>query len=297
MTKPWTVQCSYMSHVANTVTVEADTLEEALEKAIEAANEDPAGWKSTGHVSDSHVDAVCEGAGADPWGDGTLPVPDRFTERGEPPVVTLTGPVPPGAVEVSGGQGPGPHLNRSRHGHKRSLRPAASARATSRWSRFPSDPTGSPVSRLRAARPGFASSTEPDAGPSPPAIHPSRTRRRSARSGGRPSSGRRRPRSGSDPVLHASASSHGRPAMKLDPTPIPAAAPLAATPVAATPAGPTDEAHKRAIADAVWTDLLWLMPPDRTPSRSRSTGATSRSSSAPPEPAHVRHLPLTGGRP
>ncbi len=104
MTKPWTVQCSYMSHVANTVTVEADTLEEALEKAIEAVNEDPAGWKSTGHVSDSYVDAVCEGADADPWGDGTLPVPDRFTERGEPPVVTLIGPVPPGAVEVSGGR-------------------------------------------------------------------------------------------------------------------------------------------------------------------------------------------------
>ena len=57
--------------------------------------------------------------------------------------------------------------------------------------------------------------------------------------------------------------------MKLDPTPIPAAAPVAATPVAATPAaatppGPTDETQKRAIADAVWTDLLWLMPPDRT---------------------------------
>ena len=70
MTKPWTVQCSYMSHVANTVTVEADSLEEALEKAIEAANEDPAGWKSTGHVGDSHIDAVCEGADADPWGGG-----------------------------------------------------------------------------------------------------------------------------------------------------------------------------------------------------------------------------------
>ncbi|MXW91296.1 MAG: hypothetical protein F4114_03160 [Rhodospirillaceae bacterium] len=27
---------------------------------------------------------------------------------------------------------------------------------------------------------------------------------------------------------------------------------------------PTDEAQKRAIANAVWTDLLWLMPPDRT---------------------------------
>ncbi len=102
MTRPWTVQCAYMSHVANTVAVEADTLEEALEKAIEAANDDPAGWKSTGHVSDSYVDAVCEGADADPWGEAALPVPDRFTERGDPPVVTLTGPVPPGAVEVSG---------------------------------------------------------------------------------------------------------------------------------------------------------------------------------------------------
>ena len=27
---------------------------------------------------------------------------------------------------------------------------------------------------------------------------------------------------------------------------------------------PSDETQKRAIADAVWTDLLWLMPPDRT---------------------------------
>ena len=33
---------------------------------------------------------------------------------------------------------------------------------------------------------------------------------------------------------------------------------------AAVPQIPTDEAQKRAIADAVWTDLLWLMPPDRT---------------------------------
>ena len=33
---------------------------------------------------------------------------------------------------------------------------------------------------------------------------------------------------------------------------------------AAMPQTPTDEAQKRAIANAVWTDLLWLMPPDRT---------------------------------
>ena len=34
--------------------------------------------------------------------------------------------------------------------------------------------------------------------------------------------------------------------------------------VAAAPHRPDDETQKRAIANAVWTDLLWLMPPDRT---------------------------------
>ena len=34
--------------------------------------------------------------------------------------------------------------------------------------------------------------------------------------------------------------------------------------VSAPPPLPGDEAQKRAIAKAVWTDLLWLMPPDRT---------------------------------
>ena len=33
---------------------------------------------------------------------------------------------------------------------------------------------------------------------------------------------------------------------------------------AAPPDRPGDEAQKRAIADAVWTDLLWLMPTCRT---------------------------------
>ena len=45
------------------------------------------------------------GPGADPW-DGpvsALPIPDRFTERGAPPVVTLAGPGRPGSIEVSGG--------------------------------------------------------------------------------------------------------------------------------------------------------------------------------------------------
>ena len=38
-----------------------------------------------------------------PGGDTALPVPDRFTENGEPPVVTLTGLRPPGGIEVTGG--------------------------------------------------------------------------------------------------------------------------------------------------------------------------------------------------
>ena len=46
---------------------------------------------------------------------------------------------------------------------------------------------------------------------------------------------------------------------------IPQTAPVPRTAaVEAAPAQPTDQTQKRAIADAVWTDLLWLMPPDRT---------------------------------
>ena len=104
MSRQFTVQCGYSTHYANTVTVEADALEEALEKAVAAANEDAAGWRALDHCGETFIQAVSQGAGVDPWGDGSLPVPDRFSEHGEPPVVTLTGPVPPGAVEVSGGR-------------------------------------------------------------------------------------------------------------------------------------------------------------------------------------------------
>lgn len=104
MSRQFTVQCGYNAHYSNTVTVEAGTLDEALEKAVAAANQDADGWRSTDHCSATFVDAVCEGADAEPWGEDALPVPDRFTEQGEPPLVSLTGPVPPGAVEVSGGR-------------------------------------------------------------------------------------------------------------------------------------------------------------------------------------------------
>ena len=104
MKKSWTDQCGYTAHFANTVTVEAETLEEALEKAIETANADDP-WRSTGRLSRTFVDAVCEGADPrDP--DAAWPVPERFTERGEPPVLTLTDPGRPGggAIEVSRGR-------------------------------------------------------------------------------------------------------------------------------------------------------------------------------------------------
>ena len=98
----YTVCCGYASHYHNTVTVEADTLNEALEKAIEQAGDDPH-WKSVDQASQTFVEALAEGMDADPWGDTAIPVPDRFTEKGEPPVVTLTGLRPPGGIEVTGG--------------------------------------------------------------------------------------------------------------------------------------------------------------------------------------------------
>ena len=53
---------------------------------------------------------------------------------------------------------------------------------------------------------------------------------------------------------------------------------------AAIPQAPSDEAQKRAIADAVWTDLLWLMPPERTVTVTVAQGRVAVEL-GPPEPA------------
>ena len=98
----YTVCCGYASHYHNTVTLEADTLDAALEKAIEQAGDDPH-WKSADYCGPTFVDAIAEGEDADPWGDTAISIPDRFTQNGEPPVVTLTGLRPPGGIEVAGG--------------------------------------------------------------------------------------------------------------------------------------------------------------------------------------------------
>ena len=97
----YTVCCGYASHYHNTVTVKADTLDAALARAIEQAGDDPH-WKSIDQASQTFVEALAEGEEADPWGDTAIPVPNHFTQNGEPPVVTPAGLRPPGSIEVAG---------------------------------------------------------------------------------------------------------------------------------------------------------------------------------------------------
>jgi hypothetical protein len=90
--KTWTVQCTFAAYYANTVVVQAPTLDEALEKAIEQANSDM-GWRSLDDCGPTFVDAVAEGDVWDPW-DGlqsSLPVPARFTEHGDLPARSRSG--------------------------------------------------------------------------------------------------------------------------------------------------------------------------------------------------------------
>ena len=105
MPRQWTVQCAYNAHWANTVTVEAESLDEALSKALGDVNTDMDGWKSTDHVSETYVDAVAEGADSDPWGPTAVSVPAEYTERGPLPVVTIhDAGTPQETTEVTRGQ-------------------------------------------------------------------------------------------------------------------------------------------------------------------------------------------------
>ena len=58
-----------------------DTHDEALEKAIGQAGDDPH-WKSVDQAGQTFVEALAEGMDAEPWSNTAIPVPDRFT--GEP---------------------------------------------------------------------------------------------------------------------------------------------------------------------------------------------------------------------
>ena len=76
----YTVQAGHTAHYATTLTVEAETLEDALDAAIARANDVPC-WQATCDCSDTFVDAVAEGERAGAWGKDSLSVPERFTER------------------------------------------------------------------------------------------------------------------------------------------------------------------------------------------------------------------------
>lgn len=86
----FTVQCSFASYDAKIVAVEADTLDEALEKAITEANAGD-GWFALDVSGNTFVDAAAEGDDVDPWKEfsSSLPIPARFTERGECPRITI----------------------------------------------------------------------------------------------------------------------------------------------------------------------------------------------------------------
>lgn len=86
----FTVQCAYAAYHSNTVTVEAETLAEALDKAIEEANQSSA-WSPSDNSGETFVEAVAEGEDVNLWTDERvrpLPVPSRFAEdRGGPHIV------------------------------------------------------------------------------------------------------------------------------------------------------------------------------------------------------------------
>ena len=84
------VQCGYAAYYCKAVTVEGDTLDEALDGAIETAN-GAADWSSADVSSDTFIEAVAEGDGVDLWDDAIrqLTIPARFTEKGEGPRIIV----------------------------------------------------------------------------------------------------------------------------------------------------------------------------------------------------------------
>ena len=83
--RQFTVQCGFNEPSSSTVSVTAATIEEALDKAIEEAN-DNEDWRRS-DAGDIYIDAVCEGPG-NPL-DHPLLIPVRYTKQGEPPLVRI----------------------------------------------------------------------------------------------------------------------------------------------------------------------------------------------------------------
>lgn len=100
----YTLQLAFPVYQIATVSVDADTLEEACRSAIQQAHDDDA-WKASDHIGDTHVYAICEGAGTAPYTAAAqhLPIPEDFREDGTPPLVTIDPRSPHGTLEVTRG--------------------------------------------------------------------------------------------------------------------------------------------------------------------------------------------------
>ena len=100
----YTVQCEYATHFCATVSVDADTLENACQAAIDMADAGEL-WKSSDYVGDPHVTAICEGANGAPWACDTspLPVPDNYAKDPPPPLVTIDPTKDHPSIEVTRG--------------------------------------------------------------------------------------------------------------------------------------------------------------------------------------------------
>ena len=88
----YTVQCGFAAYYTTTVTVEAEKLDLALEKALAEANQSSS-WSSTDYSGLAFIEAVAEGEDADLWMDEQvhqLPIPSRFTESGDGPSIIVT---------------------------------------------------------------------------------------------------------------------------------------------------------------------------------------------------------------
>ena len=135
----FTVCCGYASHYHNTVTIEADTLDAALEKAIEQAGDDPH-WRSVDQASQTFVEALAEAWIPTP---GAIPHPrsrpfyrERRTARGH-----ADRPPPARRHRGHGRRRPHSFRRRRRHRHdggRRSAGPAGQQasghdRTQSRW--------------------------------------------------------------------------------------------------------------------------------------------------------------------
>lgn len=95
MPRPYSVQCSFAAYFITDVTVEGDNLEDALAKAIEAANATD-NWRSTDHCGPTFVETACEGEDDDPGrSPNSIEVPERFSENGGLPVVSIGDPRDP----------------------------------------------------------------------------------------------------------------------------------------------------------------------------------------------------------